>query len=337
MPIMHLLSVSLVLLAMMPFIRIAGRGLLLGSVVAALLLMVPPAGADASNTLLLTAPDDTSMVRIVQPGAPGEATRVLQEGASATVAHARSGAVRIVQPGAPGEPTRVLSSGAIAPGQPARIVYPGAPGEPSRVHRTGETMRQAGPTYSEADVVFMRDMILHHVQAVQMTELAMDRAASNEVRRLAERIERSQEDEITYMLAWLERRDQEQPTLPPEVRALLGVDDDEDHEHHEHDAAHDHDAHDEHAHHHTHDHSDMPGMLSPDQLDELAAASGEDFDRLFLEFMIFHHEGAIHMVNELFAAPNAGQETEMFAFASHVEADQVVEIERMERLLQQLP
>ena len=296
-----------------------------------------PSLALATSAASVATAADTSGVRIVQPGAPGEPTQVLQE--------RQPPPVRIVQPGAPGEPTQVLSRGPRPAAAPARIVYPGAPGEPSRVQRPAATLQRAqGPQHTDADVAFMQDMILHHAQAVQMTAMVADRAASADVRQLAERIERSQEDEIAYMLSWLARRGEEPPMLSPQERALLGMDDAEDHgdhtahdhETHMHDG-HDHGGHDHDGHHAMHDHSDMAGMLSPDQLDELAAASGEAFDRLFLEFMIFHHEGAITMVDELFAAPNAGQEAEMFDFASHVESDQAIEIERMERLLTQLP
>jgi uncharacterized protein (DUF305 family) len=78
-----------------------------------------------------------------------------------------------------------------------------------------------------------------------------------------------------------------------------------------------------------HDHASMPGMLSPEQLAQLAASEGEAFDRLFLEFMIYHHEGAILMVRELFNSEAGGQEGEMYQFASHVDSDQRIEIERM--------
>jgi uncharacterized protein (DUF305 family) len=77
----------------------------------------------------------------------------------------------------------------------------------------------------------------------------------------------------------------------------------------------------------------MAGMLSPEQLAELARAEGAEFDRLFLELMIYHHEGALDMVAELFSSPGAGQDTEIFRFASHVDADQRAEIARMRRML----
>ncbi|NBB85085.1 MAG: DUF305 domain-containing protein [Bacteroidetes bacterium] len=324
-------------------VRSAGQGLSpAGKRLAALPVMLLLAiatvcfGAPASATPspMLAAPpasvavaSDTSAVRIVQPGAPGEPTQVLQE--------RQPPPIRIVQPGAPGEPTQVLSRGARPASAPARIVYPGAPGEPSRVQRPMAALeRSAGPQYTEADVAFMQDMIMHHAQAVQMTALVSDRAAGEEVRQLAQRIERSQDDEIAFMRRWLTRRGEQAPLLPPAMHDAANGDQ-AGHAEQEH-AEQDHEAHQA-SHRAMEDHSDMAGMLSPDQLDALAAASGEAFDRLFLEFMIFHHEGAITMVDELFAAPNAGQETEMFDFASHVESDQAIEIARMQRLLTQLP
>lgn len=314
----------------------AGKGLAVLPIVLLLAVVIacvgPPVSATTSRALAAsaavgTAATDTAAVRIVQPGAPGEPTQVLQE--------RQPPPIRIVQPGAPGEPTQVLSRGARPASAPARIVYPGAPGEPSRVQRPMAALeRSAGPQYTEADVAFMQDMIMHHAQAVQMTAMVPDRAASAEVRQLAQRIERSQDDEIAFMRRWLTRRGEEPPMLPPHVRALLGMDDAADQDGDP--ATQGHEAHADHDH-QMHDHSDMAGMLSPDQLEDLAEASGEAFDRRFLEFMIFHHQGAITMVDNLFAAPNAGQETEMFDFASHVESDQAIEIARMQRLLTQLP
>lgn len=274
-------------------------------------LLVAAAGfgrpAESAASPMISSPDtidtDTTTGRVVEPGAPGEPTRVLVEGRSVE-------APRIVQPSAPGEPSRVLRSG---DAQPTRIVRPGAPGAPSRVQRVQRTLRQGEPTYTDADVAFMQKMILHHAQALQMTALVEERASRDAIRQLAERIERSQRDEIATMMQWLEERDEEGPALPPDVASRI-------------DGAQ--------AGHTGHDHSGMAGMLSPDELDELAAAEGDAFDRLFLEFMIFHHEGAITMVDELFATPGSGQDTDIFTFASHVEADQQIEIERMARMLQ---
>ena len=174
------------------------------------------------------------------------------------------------------------------------VVRPGAPGQPDR---TGVT---AGVTFSKADVAFMQGMIGHHAQAIEMVELLKTRTASDDMKRFALRIEISQADEIKMMKRWLEDRKQAVPS--------------------------------EHAH-HAPGAKLMPGMLSADDMAKLAAAKGNAFDKLFLEFMIRHHEGALVMVKELFASPGAAQEAEVFAFASDVEADQAMEIERMRGML----
>ena len=116
---------------------------------------------------------------------------------------------------------------------------------------------------------------------------------------LAQRIDVSQADEINMMQAWLVVRDEGVPGN---------------------------------ADHHAHGTMLMPGMLTPDQMAELAAATGADFDRLFLEYMIMHHQGAVVMVEELFASPGAAQESQIFNFASDVIADQSMEITRMRRM-----
>lgn len=146
----------------------------------------------------------------------------------------------------------------------------------------------------------MQQMIVHHRQAVEMTALAREHAGSDDIRLLARRIDRSQDDEMERMRAWLVRRGAAVP--------------------------------DEHAHHGLHAH--MPGMASAEEMARLHTARDKAFDRLFLELMIRHHEGALAMVAELFATPGAGQEPELFQFASHVDADQRMEIARMRRMLQ---
>jgi len=146
----------------------------------------------------------------------------------------------------------------------------------------------------------MQDMISHHAQAVEMTALLRTRTARADMRLLAGRIEASQEDEIAFMRRWLEARGHAVP--------------------------------DAHAH-HEHGGMLMPGMLTAEEMTRLASAAGPDFDRLFLEGMIKHHAGALDMVATLFGAPGAGQETEIFAFASEVDADQRIEIGRMQSML----
>ena len=157
--------------------------------------------------------------------------------------------------------------------------------------------------YNEGDVQFMHGMIAHHRQALEMTALVPDRSTREDVRMLARRIELSQDDEIGMMERWLTRHGAPLP--------------------------------DEHAHHAPagDGHASMPGMLTPEEMARLAAARGADFDRVFLESMIRHHEGALVMVDRLFSTPGAGQQSEVFQMASHIASDQRVEIARMHGLL----
>jgi uncharacterized protein (DUF305 family) len=177
------------------------------------------------------------------------------------------------------------------------IVQPGAPGEPTRVITAEKAVDQSKVTYTAADVRFMQGMIGHHAQALEMSALVPSRSRSEDMRLLALRIEVSQEDEIKMMQRWLEVRGQDVPGL------------------------------------HAHGATLMPGMLTAEEMNRLAAAKGAEFDRLFLEGMIKHHDGALVMVRELFSTPGAGQESEIFAFTSDVDADQRMEIERMGAML----
>lgn len=165
----------------------------------------------------------------------------------------------------------------------------------------------AAPGHTPADVRFMRDMIVHHAQALEMARLVPERAASHGVRMLAERITVSQQDEIAMMQAWLRAHGE----AAPEAGGHHA------HQHHMAGA----------------DSAEMPGMATPEEMARLAAASGAEFDRLFLELMIRHHEGALVMVAQLFATPGAGQESQIFSVASEVDADQRMEIDRMRSML----
>jgi uncharacterized protein (DUF305 family) len=214
--------------------------------------------------------------------------------------------------GARPEPHAGASPGVAADGP--TVVHAGAPGEESRARPAADVTAAGRPRHVDADVRFMQDMIAHHRQAVEMTALVPQRAGSASIRTLARRIEVSQDDEILLMRHWLDARGAAVP---------------DGHAHHGHHAGHG-------AHGGPATAHDMPGMLTDAQLARLAAASGAEFDRLFLEFMIFHHEGALVMVADLFAAEGAGQETEIFQFASHVDSDQRMEIDRMRRLLSTL-
>jgi uncharacterized protein (DUF305 family) len=156
-----------------------------------------------------------------------------------------------------------------------------------------------------ADVRFMQRMVEHHAQALVMTALVPSRGGHNDVKLIAERIEISQRDEMAMMRRWLTERGE---TVPDPTAG---------HQHHEGMVM-------------------MPGMLAPVEMEQLRRATGLAFDRLFLRFMTRHHEGALTMVAEFFATPGAGQESEIFRFASDVDADQRAEIARLRSLEQQL-
>jgi uncharacterized protein (DUF305 family) len=195
----------------------------------------------------------------------------------------------------------ILLSGCRSAGQdrPA-LVLPGAPGEATRAITPTEAADTSRIQPTATDVQFMQGMIGHHAQALEMTALLPSRTNREDMRLLARRIELSQADEITMMQRWLRARGQSAP--------------------------------DAHAH-HDHGGALMPGMLTPDEMRRLEAAAGREFDRLFLEFMIRHHDGALTMVNDLFSTAGAGQEPDIFAFASDVDTDQRIEIDRMSAML----
>lgn len=186
-------------------------------------------------------------------------------------------------------------------------VRPAPRQEASRLPASGATADSAR-RYAEADVRFMQRMMGHHAQALAMTSLVPTRSSREDIHLLARRIEVSQQDEIALMRRWLESRHEEVPSL------------DTHHEHHQAGGR----------------QALMPGMLTGEELARLAKATGTEFDRLFLQFMIRHHEGALTMVAEFFASHGAGQEPEIFRFASDVDADQRAEIRRM-RAMQDTP
>ena len=183
----------------------------------------------------------------------------------------------------------------------AVIVQPGAPGEPVRELSAEEAIEIAISTYSPADAQFMRDMIPHHHQALQMAELVADRTNRPELLDIAGRINVSQGDEIEFMQNWLRERGESVP--------------------------------DPTAHHAMHTSHKMAGMATPEQMAELAAADGTEFDRLFLTLMIAHHEGAVDMVDELLEQPGSVYDPVLFDFTTDVTNDQNTEIERMNAVL----
>jgi uncharacterized protein (DUF305 family) len=183
-----------------------------------------------------------------------------------------------------------------------RILQPGAPGQETKTIGTAQATDLSKVGHTPADVKFMQGMIGHHAQAVEMVALIADRTASEDLKRLGLRIQVSQEDEMNMMRKWLEVRGEKIPGP---------------HSHHEPGGF-------------------MPGMLTNEEMSQLAAAKGVEFDRLFLQGMIKHHGGALTMVDELFKSPGAGQEGDIFAFASDVDSDQRMEMERMYMMLKGL-
>lgn len=191
-----------------------------------------------------------------------------------------------------------------AAAQEAPIVQPGAPGQDGRALSAEEASRIAGTSYTQDDVRFMQDMIPHHQQAVDMSALVQDRTATREIVDLAGRITASQDDEIDFMQAWLEDRGE----AAPEASA-------------------------DHPMHTTHQ---MAGMATPEQMAQLAASEGADFDRLYLELMIPHHEGAVEMVEALLEQPGSAYDPVLYEFVNDIVNDQTAEIERMNAVLASL-
>jgi len=185
----------------------------------------------------------------------------------------------------------------------APIIQPGAPGQASQVITAAQASDLSQVQYTGADIKFMQGMIGHHAQAVEMVALVPQRTASDAVRKLAQRIDVSQQDEMKMMREWLLARSQQIPD--PRAHHMMGT-------------------------------TLMPGMLTPEEMSRLAAAKGAEFDRLFLEGMIKHHGGAITMVHDLFATEGAAQTPEIFSYASDVDADQRMEIDRMDSMLREL-
>jgi uncharacterized protein (DUF305 family) len=187
------------------------------------------------------------------------------------------------------------------------IVQPGAPGQPTKT-LPPET-RPTLPPVSPADVQFMQDMIMHHAQAVEMTALINSHTKNKELHTLGARISRSQSSEMDFMKRWLLARGQptshamhHMPGMDMSNQSML-----------------------------------MPGMLSPKQMAALKRAKGEQFDRLFLAGMIQHHNGALTMVKDLFDSAGAGQDAEIFNFATDVDTGQRAEIKIMQTMLSEKP
>ena len=178
-----------------------------------------------------------------------------------------------------------------------------------------------GKDYTAADVTFMQGMIGHHAQAVVMGKMAVTHGASANVAMFCKKVIISQRDEIGLMQAWLTDRGEH----APDPEAMTG------HEMAGHDMAGM--AGMDMGGMSSSEHAMMPGMLTPAQLAQLDKARGPAWDRLFLTFMIRHHEGALQMVKTLFDSPGGGQGPEIFGYATGVDADQRGEIERMQKMV----
>ena len=191
------------------------------------------------------------------------------------------------------------------PGTPV-VVQPGAPGQPTRTLLP--SMRATLPPRSSADVQFMQGMIMHHAQAVEMTALMESHTANKDLRLLGARISSSQSDEITFMRRWLAARGEPVAMAAPGMpgmdmpREPIGL---------------------------------MPGMLTPEQMEALRKAKGAEFDHLFLTGMIQHHNGALTMVKDLFDTAGAGQDADLFNFATDADNTQRAEIRIMQTMLEQ--
>ena len=193
------------------------------------------------------------------------------------------------------------------------VVQPGAPGQPSVV--LPSTTRPTLPMRAPKDVEFMQGMIMHHAQAVEMTALIDSRSDNKELRLLGQRISKSQSDEMNFMKRWLAARGEPVSPGSGSGMAMPGMGS-------------------------MNKRSDgaakpmlMPGMLTPEQMDALRKAKGAEFDRLFLSGMIQHHTGALVMVKDLFDSPGAGQDSEVFNFATDVDTGQRAEIRIMQGML----
>lgn len=203
---------------------------------------------------------------------------------------------------------------------PPVVVQPGAPGQPTRT--LPSSTRAVLPQRSSKDVEFMQGMIMHHAQAVEMTALIEPRTRNKELRLLGARISQSQSDEMKFMKRWLEIRGEKTSMSMPEMSNMdMSGMDHSSHQHHM-------EASNEHL---------MPGMLTPKQMDALKKAKGAEFDRLFLTGMIQHHNGALTMVKDLFETAGAGQDAELFNFATDVDSGQRAEIRIMQTMLDKKP
>src|ERR1700682_323076 len=192
------------------------------------------------------------------------------------------------------------------PGTPV-VVQPGAPGQPTRT--LPPSTRATLPPRSPADVQFMQGRIMHHAQAVEMTALIESHTQNKDLRLLGARISHSQSEEIRFMQRWLATRGEPLSLAMPEMPGMDML----------------------------RQPMLMPGMLTPKQMEALKKAKGAEFDQLFLTGMIQHHNGALIMVKDLFDTAGAGQDAELFNFATDVDSGQRAEIRIMQTMLREKP
>jgi uncharacterized protein (DUF305 family) len=219
------------------------------------------------------------------------------------------------------------------------VVQPGAPGKPSRT--LPPSTRATLPPRSHADVEFMQGMIMHHSQAVEMTALMASHTENKDLRSLGARISSSQSDEIKFMQRWLAARGE--PVDMPMKGPMQGATSAATTRTPDMDMS-------SHTSGHTSDHTSrgmsrhgspqqgplMPGMLTPEQMEALRKAKGAEFDHLFLTGMIQHHNGALTMVKDLFDTAGAGQDADVFNFATDADNTQRAEIRIMQSMLENL-
>ncbi|MEI9977898.1 MAG: DUF305 domain-containing protein [Edaphobacter sp.] len=196
-----------------------------------------------------------------------------------------------------------------APQSAPAIIQPGAPGTGNKtLSNAAATASEAPKAPSKADVDFMQGMIMHHNQAVEMTELLKTRTKDPAIMELGKKIDVSQTDEMRWMKQWLTDRGLPISGDPMAGMDMKGMD---------------------------MSMPMMPGMLTAAQMDALRKASGPEFDHLFLTGMMQHHSGALQMVKDLFANPGAGQDPQLFDFASDVDNTQQAEIDIMRHMLKE--
>ena len=204
---------------------------------------------------------------------------------------------------APVAPPSAQAAPAAAPDAAPTARAPAAAGETAHHHHgdaAAPVTIPAGARYTEADVRFMQGMIAHHAQAIHMSRMAASRGANPRLVRFAQKIDLSQAGEIVQMQEWLRANGQ----VAPDTSSWRGM--------------------------------TMHGMLTAEEIARLEAARGPAFDRLFLEYMIRHHEGALKMVADLFATPRAGQDVDVSVLANDVESTQTAEIGLMRQMLLEL-